>query len=78
MEEKKNELMIVFGKAGWVYFKTNATTAREALDEFVARIFDVVDTSNLEIEDFVTEATLRNEEYEDLDSVDFGRKERRN
>ena len=72
MEKKnKNELMIVFGNAGYVYFKTGATTAREALDEFESALGEVFDSSNLPYEDYVTEAVLRDENYEDLDSVKF-------
>lgn len=69
--KKENELMIVFGNAGYVYFKTGASTAREALDEFESALGGLCDSSNLPYEDYVTEAVLRDENYEDLDSVKF-------
>ena len=71
MDEKKYELLIVFGTAGYVYYKTDKASAKEALDEFLMKVNGLCDASNLPFEDYVTEATLRDEDFEDVDSVVF-------
>ena len=56
-----NELMI----KGWCYWKTDKTTAKEALDEF-HRVCEKIgiDSDNMEC------AILRDEDYEDIDRID--------
>ena len=71
MQELKNELMICFGSAGYCYYPTNATTAKEAVDDFFkAMKVAGINEDNLNFSD----ATLRNEFYDQIDyitSVDF-------
>ncbi len=71
---EKYELMVSFGNAGWVYFKTDKPTAQEAFSEFRKKIEDGIDFSNFPYEGFVTEAVLRDENHENVDSLTFSKK----
>ena len=68
---EQNELTIIFQNMGYVYYKTNKTTASEALGEFVSKVDQIMDTSNLPFEDYIVEAVLRDDESNDIDSVLF-------
>ncbi len=59
-----NEIMICLGDAGWVYYKTDETNCKWAIEEFEKALENAgVNTDNLNIK----EAYLRNEEGNDID-----------
>lgn len=56
-----NELRV----GGWIYFKTNATTAVDAMNEFIEKYRD----TELNVDNMREGIVLRDEEFEDIDSM---------
>lgn len=56
-----NELRV----SGWIYFKTNATTAVDAMNEFIEKYKD----TELNVDNMREGIVLRDEEFEDIDSM---------
>lgn len=56
-----NELRV----GGWIYFKTNAITAVDAMNEFIEKYRD----TELNVDNMREGIVLRDEEFEDIDSI---------
>ena len=60
-EDFRNELMVVFGNHGYVYYRTNRGSARHALKDFLERF----NMENLDLK--ISEAVLRDSSGNDID-----------
>ncbi len=59
-----NELMVVFGNQGYIYFPTKASNCEDAVEDFINTLKKAgINTDNL----CIMTCTLRDGEYNDID-----------